>query len=129
MTAQAVVDCQRRRDDVEQAVDDSPDVRFVGRDYLQTLGVPVLAGRGLAEQDGVGRPPVIVINDALARRDFRGTNPIGQTILLGPPTPRLAFEIVALPLLRPSSLAPGSCMSSSCAARPAVAGWPRFIAR
>src|SRR5689334_17890562 len=38
----------------------------------------------------------MVINDALARRDFRGTNPVGQTILLGPPAHRLAFEIVGV---------------------------------
>jgi putative ABC transport system permease protein len=85
-----------RRNGVDETVDDSPDVRFVSRDYLKTLGVPVLAGRGLSEQDGSGGSPVIVVNESLARRDLRGVNPIGQMIVLGPPARRVAFEIVGV---------------------------------
>jgi putative ABC transport system permease protein len=85
-----------RRDGVDQTLDDSPDIRFVSRDYLRTLGVRVLAGRGLAEQDRAGQPPVILINDALARRNFQGASPIGQTILLGPRAHRFPLEIVGV---------------------------------
>lgn len=85
-----------RRNGVEVTLDDSPDVRFVSRDYLQTIGAPIVAGRGLIEQDGAGGSPVVLINDALARRDFRGANPIGQTILFGPTGHRIASQIVGV---------------------------------
>jgi hypothetical protein len=60
------------------------------------MNVPILSGRGLTAQDGAGRPPVVLINDALARRDFRGINPIGETILLGPGGHRIAMQIVGV---------------------------------
>jgi len=85
-----------RRDGVDITTDDSPDVRFVSRDYLGTLAVPLLAGRGLTDADGAGAPPVVVVNESLARRDLRGTNPLGQRIVLGPPARRMAFAIVGV---------------------------------
>jgi putative ABC transport system permease protein len=68
----------------------------VSRDYLRTIGVPLLAGRGFTEADGATSAPVMLINDALARRDFRTTNPIGQPILLGPAGHRVAFDVVGV---------------------------------
>jgi predicted permease len=85
-----------RRDGADQTLDDSPDIRFVSRDYLRTLGVPILAGRGLGEQDGAGQPPVILVNEALARRNFQGVSPIGRTIVLGPQAHRIPLEIVGV---------------------------------
>jgi predicted permease len=85
-----------RRNGVEETLDEYPDVRFVSRDYLRTMGVPIVDGRGLTDQDGAGRPPVVLINEALARRNFRGTSPIGQTILLGPTGHRIAMQIVGV---------------------------------
>ena len=85
-----------RRDGVDRTLDDSPDVRFVSYDFLRTIGARVVAGRGLTDRDGAGGPPVVVINEALAARDLRGTNPIGQTILLGPPGHQIAMQIVGV---------------------------------
>ena len=87
-----------RRNGVDQALDPraAADVRFVSRDYLKTMGIPIVSGRGLTDEDGAGRPGVVVINEALAHRDFAGVNPIGETIVLGPPGHRLTFEIVGV---------------------------------
>jgi predicted permease len=85
-----------RRDGVDQTLDEFPDIRLVSRDYLRTLGVPILAGRGLAERDAEGQPPVILVNDALVRRNFQGVAPIGQTIVLGPVAHRFPLEIVGV---------------------------------
>ena len=74
----------------------APDVRFISRDYLKTMGIPIVAGRGFTEQDGAGRPGVVVINEALARRDFAGVNPIGDFVVVGPAGHQLAFEIVGV---------------------------------
>ena len=86
-----------RRGDVEVTLaGDGADVRFVSRDYLKTMGIPIVAGRGLTEADGEGRPGVVVINDALARRSFAGGSPLGQIILFGPPGHRVPLEIVGV---------------------------------
>jgi predicted permease len=83
-------------------VDETPnpaagvDVRFVSRDYLKTMGIPIVAGRGFTEQDDAGSPGVVVINEALARRDFAGANPIGDFVVVGPAGHRVPFEIVGV---------------------------------
>ena len=37
-------------------------------DYFSVLGIPLLAGRSFSAEDRLGGPPVIVINEAMARR-------------------------------------------------------------
>src|SRR6185436_2960395 len=59
------------------------DIRLVSRDYLKAMRIPVLAGRGFVEGDGPGRPRVLLINEALARRDFTSRNPVGETVFIG----------------------------------------------
>ncbi len=48
--------------------------------YLRTLQVPLVAGRWFTEEDGNGAKRVAVINEALARRYWPGTNPLGQPL-------------------------------------------------
>jgi putative ABC transport system permease protein len=64
-------------------VPDGPDARVVSHDYLNVMGIQVIAGRGLSEQDAAGQPGAIVVNQALARRQFPNENPIGQTVYVG----------------------------------------------
>lgn len=59
-----------------------PDIRLVSRDYLEVMGIRVLSGRGFGEGDGPGRPRVMLINEALARRDFAGRDPVGETVFI-----------------------------------------------
>jgi predicted permease len=55
---------------------------IVGRDYFQTLGIPILRGRGFteAEEQGASGPPVAVIDEPLARKLFKGADPLGQQV-------------------------------------------------
>jgi predicted permease len=85
-----------RRNGVDQTLGTGADVRFVSHDYLKALGIPIVAGRGLRADDGVGRPGAVVINEALAHRDFAGVNPLGEVILLGSQDHRLPFEVVGV---------------------------------
>ena len=48
--------------------------------YFATMGVPVLEGREFTDQDMVGAPDVIVINQAMARKYWPGEDPIGKRI-------------------------------------------------
>jgi putative ABC transport system permease protein len=56
----------------------------VSPDYFRTLGIPVLRGREFEGRDVVERPRAVVINQAMARREFADRDPIGQRISFGP---------------------------------------------
>ena len=55
----------------------------VSAGYAEALGVPTKAGRTFDATDTAGSLPVVVINDALARRFFPGQDPIGQSLWVG----------------------------------------------
>ncbi|MBV8829513.1 MAG: ABC transporter permease [Acidobacteriaceae bacterium] len=50
----------------------------VGPAYFKTLETPVVAGRDFSTADRVGAPKVAIINEAMVRRSFPDTNPIGK---------------------------------------------------
>jgi predicted permease len=51
-----------------------------GENLLETLGVPILAGRGLGVGDDVGSPRPAVITRSLAERLWFGQQPLGQVL-------------------------------------------------
>jgi len=53
--------------------------------YFATMGIRLLAGRMLDERDVREQPPVTLVNEALARRYFRGAPAIGKRITFGRP--------------------------------------------
>jgi putative ABC transport system permease protein len=53
-------------------------------DYFRAMGIGLLAGRFLDERDGEGSN-VTLVNDVLAKRYFRGADPIGKRIKFGRP--------------------------------------------
>jgi predicted permease len=57
----------------------------VGPHFFETLRMPLSEGRDFGEADKQGAPPVVVINEAIARHYFRDKDPIGQKIDLGRP--------------------------------------------
>jgi predicted permease len=68
----------------------------VGPSYFETLGIPILAGRGVTSADSEG-PLVAVINQTTARTFFPGSDPIGRKIFFGPVSqPGDYLEIVGL---------------------------------
>ncbi|MBZ5571865.1 MAG: ABC transporter permease, partial [Acidobacteriia bacterium] len=57
------------------------DIRVSTPGYFQTMGIPLLKGRGLSEQDAHSSSLVAVVNEALAHTVFSGQDPIGKYIL------------------------------------------------
>jgi len=55
-------------------------VKMVTPSYFRTLGIRLVKGRTLADQDVKGAVPSVVINSTMARRLFRTTDPIGKQI-------------------------------------------------
>ena len=50
--------------------------------YFRTWGVPLLAGRDFTEDDVAGKPNVMLISQAGARKVFGHDNPVGKTLLV-----------------------------------------------
>jgi putative ABC transport system permease protein len=58
-------------------------LRIISPDFFKTFRVPLVNGRLLAESDGANAPPVVVINESLARKYFADEDPLGKRITLG----------------------------------------------
>ncbi len=52
--------------------------------YFRALGIPVVRGREFERQDAVEQPVSIVVNEAMARREFPDQDPIGRRFSFGP---------------------------------------------
>jgi predicted permease len=57
--------------------------RVASPGYLETMGIPLLRGRDIQETDRQGAPPVILINQALARMLWPNQDPIGRKVIFG----------------------------------------------
>jgi putative ABC transport system permease protein len=55
-------------------------------DYFTTMGIRVLRGRGFNSGDGPGAPPVVVVNETMARQLFGREDPIGKRLRFGTDT-------------------------------------------
>jgi putative ABC transport system permease protein len=49
-------------------------------DYFETMGIPILEGRGFRPADGLAPGMVAVVNERLVNTFWRGQNPIGQRL-------------------------------------------------
>jgi len=59
--------------------------RVISPKYFETMGIPLLSGRQLTDQDTDDSPNVTVISETMARRYWPGENPIGKRIAFGRP--------------------------------------------
>jgi hypothetical protein len=53
---------------------------FISPGWFSTFGTPIVAGRDLSDRDRQAAPPVVVVNQAFARRFLNGASPLGHTI-------------------------------------------------
>ncbi len=51
--------------------------------YFRTFGIPLLAGRDIAERDGIDKPLVVVISRSTAKKLYGNESPLGRQILFG----------------------------------------------
>jgi putative ABC transport system permease protein len=54
--------------------------RSVSPGYFEAIGTPILRGRGILSSDAAGAPPVVVIDETVARQYWPGGDPIGKRI-------------------------------------------------
>ncbi len=73
-------------------------VSYTGPHFFSVLQIPILAGRGFTAMDTATSVPVAVVNQALVRKFFGNTNPIGKRFrrsFVGPDATRW-IEIVGV---------------------------------
>jgi len=68
----------------------------VDGDYFAALGIPLLSGRTFDARDNPDAPSTVMISDALARKYFPGTNPIGERLNVGGTGDGNAYVIVGV---------------------------------
>jgi putative ABC transport system permease protein len=52
--------------------------------YFSAMGIPLLKGREFSAQDAVENPRTVIINEAMARREFPNADALGQRFSFGP---------------------------------------------
>src|SRR6185503_13061737 len=61
----------------------SATMMFTSDGFFNAMGIPLIAGRDLSQQDRAGAPVVFVVNQAFAKKYLGGANPIGQMVSFG----------------------------------------------
>jgi predicted permease len=62
-----------------------PYVNAVSHGYYAAMGLSIVRGRGFAPTDRAGTAPVTIVSETMARLVWRGEEPIGHCMIIGPP--------------------------------------------
>jgi predicted permease len=87
-----------RRDDFVPGAEGIPHAQYdiVGPEYFGTMGISRLRGRDIDARDDGTAPPVVAINEQMARRFFGNANPLGRRMRWGYGDGQRDMEIVAV---------------------------------
>jgi predicted permease len=58
-------------------------IHWASPEYFQTMGIRLLNGRLFNEQDRIGQPKVVLVNEAAVRAFWPNTDPIGKRVSVG----------------------------------------------
>src|SRR5260370_18222886 len=53
---------------------------MVGRDYFETAGIPILAGRGFRKEDEANGAAAVVVSQELVHKFWKGAEPLGRQL-------------------------------------------------
>jgi putative ABC transport system permease protein len=67
--------------EIPESVEPITEFMAASPDYFRAMRIPLVRGRMLADSDTADSPPVVVINQAMARRYFPDGDPIGQRLV------------------------------------------------
>jgi predicted permease len=71
-------------DGYEAPPDEPPIVEYdeAGEGYLDTVGIPIVSGRGFTRSDDERSAPVAIVNEAMIARFWRGQDPVGRRLIV-----------------------------------------------
>jgi putative ABC transport system permease protein len=72
------------------------DFRRAVHSYFDTMNIPIRRGRAFSSADHAAAPPVVVVNEAFARRMFGDEDPLGQRLRLGESSPVREATVVGI---------------------------------
>ena len=88
---------EAQRDDLRGADDAASFILSTGGGYLRAMGVTLIDGRWLDEQDTADRPRVVMVNRTWVRRFSPHASPVGMTVMTrGARNTRTAWQIVGV---------------------------------
>lgn len=64
--------------------------------FLDAIGVPIVRGRGITDQDTATSPPVAIVNETFVKKFFPNQDPIGRHFGLDRPEFSASFQIVGV---------------------------------
>jgi len=66
---------------------------IVGRDYFETAGIPIVAGRGFEKRDEQEGATAVIVSQEAVRRFWKGEDPIGRRVEIdnAPAAPTIGF--------------------------------------
>jgi macrolide transport system ATP-binding/permease protein len=70
--------------------------REVTASYFATLHARLVRGRHFRDDEDASKPPVVIINQTLARQYFPAEDPLGRQLLYAPPSTQPPMEIVGI---------------------------------
>jgi putative ABC transport system permease protein len=70
--------------------------RIVTKEYFETMGLPLVAGRGFTEHDIIEKPWRLIVSKRLADELWPGQNPVGRTALLWKGQGNLPGEVIGV---------------------------------
>ncbi|MCA1583266.1 MAG: ABC transporter permease [Acidobacteria bacterium] len=78
------------------AVGQGPSARIgsVDADYFETMGIPILAGRGFTEIDRIGAQGAVVVSRRMREVFWPGENPVGRPIQISDRDPGIVVGVV-----------------------------------
>jgi putative ABC transport system permease protein len=66
------------------------DTQIISPDYFRAMGISLMRGRSLNDEEAKLPPASVIVNQTLARKVWPGADPIGKRIRLGPDYPWLS---------------------------------------
>ena len=83
-------------EDVKTGEEPEIETHEITRDYFTTVGIRLLHGRVFNENDGAGKPLVVIVNQTLAKQFWPGQDPIGKQVRWARMTPPQWMTVVGV---------------------------------
>jgi putative ABC transport system permease protein len=69
--------------------------RVISPHYFRTMGIQLMQGREISEQDRQETTPVVIISEAMARKYWPGEDPVGKRLKTGPSASNIPWITIA----------------------------------